>query len=55
MQDMPGHSSLKTTKRRLHETADHIDKMDKKIEKLAEEAASASGADQGRIIAIKGA
>jgi hypothetical protein len=34
---MLGHSALKTTKRYLHEMADHINKMGKKIEKLAEE------------------
>jgi site-specific recombinase XerD len=55
IQDMLGHSALKTTYRYLHETADHINKMGKKIEKLAEDAATESGAEQGRIIAIKGA
>jgi len=37
IQDMLGHSTLKMTKRYLHDTADHINKMGRKIEKLGEE------------------
>jgi len=36
IQDMLGHSDLKTTKGYLHDTADHINKMGKKIGKIAD-------------------
>jgi integrase len=34
IQDMLGYSDLKTTRRYLHDTADHINKMGKKIERM---------------------
>ena len=37
IQDMLGHSDLQTTKTYLHDTADHINKMGRKIENLGEE------------------
>jgi integrase len=37
IQDMLGHSDLKTTKGYLHDTADHINNMGKKIGQIAEE------------------
>jgi len=37
IQDMLGHSTWKATKRYLHDTADHINKMGRKIENLGEE------------------
>jgi site-specific recombinase XerD len=36
IQDMLGHSDLETTKGYLQDTADHINKMSKKINELAE-------------------
>jgi hypothetical protein len=33
---MLGHSDMKTTRRYLHDTADHINKMGKKIEKMGQ-------------------
>jgi site-specific recombinase XerD len=36
IQDLLGHSDLKTTKRYLHETADHINKMGRKIGEIAD-------------------
>jgi integrase len=43
IQDMLGHSDLKTTKRYLHDTADHINKMGKKIEKMGQSDESQDG------------
>jgi integrase/recombinase XerD len=37
IQDMLGHSDPKTTKRYLHDTADHINKMGKRIEKMGQQ------------------
>jgi integrase len=36
IQDMLGHSDLKTTRGYLHDTADHINRMGKKIEKMGQ-------------------
>ncbi|MDR1949862.1 MAG: site-specific integrase [Spirochaetaceae bacterium] len=41
IQDMLGHSAMKTTRRYLHDTMDHLNKMGKKIEKIAREAPDA--------------
>jgi hypothetical protein len=44
---MLGHSDLKTTRRYLHDTADHINKMGRRIDGLGEEPEEGSGRTAG--------